>query len=209
MPQNTPDQVREYWEMRYSKPDAHVPSQSHLFVSDFLSAASPPFLEELQGARSIIEIGCARGEACRELSDRFPADRILGVEISENAINSAKVESQRPNIEFRLVDILEDDLSGEKFDLAYCSNTLEHFVQAMDVLSRILFFAKKAIVLVPYKQPPEADVGIGGDGHAFYFDENVFDDRFVIEDWFTFYSKAWDWNGHKTQLAVLVSEVGR
>ena len=139
--------------------------------------------------------------------DRFGTRRILATEISQNAIDQATRERAHENIEFRVIDVLEDDMGGEKFDLVYCSNTLEHFSDPVDIMGRLFFFAPKAIVIVPYNQTTkENSCGEGGNGHCSQFDENTFAEKFKVESWFTFVTAGWSCSSSAHQIACLLSK---
>jgi SAM-dependent methyltransferase len=202
------ESVRVYWEKNYDGPPKMNPSQNHVITTDFLKEMKPPFESALSGSSSILEFGCARGEASRMFVDRFGTSRVLATEISQNAIDQAIQERAHANIDFRVVDVLEDDLGGEKFDLIYCSNTLEHFSNPVKTMGQLFSFAPRAIILVPYKQSKKEDsFGDGGSGHCSNFDEKTFSDKFEVESWFTFRTGGWSCTFSEYQIALLIRGV--
>ena len=70
----------------------------------------------------ILDIGCGDGFITRNL----PGDKIIGVDISENAIKHAKSKPQ-PNIEYQrksLFDLRVADFSSQPFDLVVITGVL-------------------------------------------------------------------------------------
>lgn len=71
--------------------------------------------------KSIIEVGCGDGHICNTLSRFGNFERIKGIDISEKAINWAKMFT--PEVEFVAMDVADE---AEKWDAVVCSEVLEH-----------------------------------------------------------------------------------
>jgi cyclopropane fatty-acyl-phospholipid synthase-like methyltransferase len=68
------------------------------------------------------EVGCGAGEILRHVSAAFPAARLVGYEMSPQALELCrKVESER--VTFRLQDITKEEV---RFDCLLCIDVIEH-----------------------------------------------------------------------------------
>lgn len=195
----------------------HHVDQNSLISIDFINALinngingkSVDFIDVLRGARSIIEIGCGTGELLQEIAQKFNLSRCLGVDLSSNAIKYASQRNQNPAIKYLQFDCIKKSLVQELgcFDVAVCSNTLEHFQSPFVLLDAILECCDYCMILVPYKQKYlDPFVEEGGLGHVYSFDEHTFD-RYTALSWFTFFSHGWvhyRFDEQPLQLAVLL-----
>lgn len=86
--------------------------------------------------KSCLDVGCNNGAlalACLEAGAR----RVVGIDVVEDKLVSArKLCGERP-VEFRKVDLLEEDL-GETFDVILCTDVLEHVPDPERMLRRIV-----------------------------------------------------------------------
>jgi SAM-dependent methyltransferase len=67
---------------------------------------------------SIADIGCGAGFVAHELKERFPASKVVGYELSADAIEYAR--SHWPEVEFHCWAIFPDTDLGMKFDMIHC-----------------------------------------------------------------------------------------
>jgi SAM-dependent methyltransferase len=88
------------------------------------------------------EVGCGAGEILGHLSKAFPAARLVGYEMSPQALELCrKVESER--VTFRLQDITKEDV---RFDCLLCVDVVEHvedyigFVRALKTKAEFKVF---------------------------------------------------------------------
>jgi SAM-dependent methyltransferase len=94
--------------------------------------------------KKALEIGCAEGRFTRQLSPRV--ESLTAADISQIALGrAAKRCSGLENVGFRLLDIVSDQLPGEK-DLIVCSETL-YYVGSLEALRKIA--RKIAAALAP------------------------------------------------------------
>lgn len=93
-------------------------------------------LKFCQGKR-VLDIACGEGYGAAYLADRG-ASSVLAVDISGDAIASAKRNFARPNINFVCADATDIDRwnpTGEKFDVIACFETIEHVPSAKALIS--------------------------------------------------------------------------
>jgi SAM-dependent methyltransferase len=95
---------------------------------------------------SVLDAGCGDGTLAFYMASRFPAARILGVDIGEQGLHAsdstldicATVHRSVPlrNLEFRQLDLRQLDARDE-FDFAYSFDVLEHIAENRQVLANI------------------------------------------------------------------------
>ncbi len=103
---------------------------------------------------SLCDWGCAEGEAVCFFRNRFPENRISGVDFAENAI--ARAQERFPGGEFRCEDWLTQADVKRKYDIVFTSHTLEHFHDPDRILWEVLAprAEKYLIFLVPFQEDP-------------------------------------------------------
>lgn len=206
--------ARDYWEGRYShsEGEAHHAEQNRQISADFLAAVierQGAIFAALREARSVIEVGCGTGDFVALLHGEFDFIRPIGLDLSAAAVEVARRSHGDCGAEFFQQDVsLPSPFEG--FDMALCSNTLEHFKLPWKVLNGMLHMAQRAVVLVPYAQPcTDGYDHEGGAGHVFTFTEDSFADYRLL-DWFLFQSSGWQHSsaGEKPrQMAALVERL--
>jgi len=157
-----------YWDKRFTGDwsERGGPGQTKFFASILCDALPAWISSAMAGEKfSLLDIGCAFGEANEVFKPRFPGMIYTGVDISRVSIERAK--HQYPQTKFRVV---EPDWSGmPKADFVMASNTLEHLTDWMARLTIMCRLARRAaFVLVPCEEEvldPE---------HVARFDERVF-----------------------------------
>lgn len=114
------------------------------------------FLED----KRILEAGCGTGRFCCLLARDFPASKVVGIDISENALEiakSMKLLLGLDNVEFKKGDLFSIDSPDNYFDLVFNEGVIEHFSlkgnpSYKDALSEMIRVTKpggKIIVAVP------------------------------------------------------------
>jgi SAM-dependent methyltransferase len=65
-----------------------------------------PYIEErlARPPRLIIELGCGLGQTARSLAVRFPEARVIGLDVSRDALTVAREKFRLPNLEYREFD---------------------------------------------------------------------------------------------------------
>jgi len=100
-------------------------------------------------ALSLMDVGCALGEALPGLKARMPESALSGVDVSNVAIGMAK--KRLPQFDFHVV--AADWSDAPRADIAFCSNTLEHFEDWRSRLAKLGELARRyVVVLVPFQE---------------------------------------------------------
>ncbi len=103
----------------------------------------------------VLDVGCGNGNISMFLGSL--GFEVLGIDVSEKAINKAKQLNNLPNVKFKAVSAEELSLLDTKYDAIICSEVLEHLVTPEDTLSAISKILKKdglLFVTVPNGKGP-------------------------------------------------------
>lgn len=199
--------ANDFWQDQYVTELKHHTNQNLTIANDFVKVikSRPSFLDLNRGNQSLLEIGCGTGDMCEILRSAFNLSRVVGVDLSINAINFAI--SRFPEVEFSQFDILNQDIRIlGKFDIVISANTLEHFYDPYSIIDSFLLSCKYFIVLVPYNQPLTDGRGDDGSaGHIVTFSDDSFK-KYDIIDKFLFRTDGWVYSsrGEEPQQLVLI-----
>lgn len=100
--------------------------------------------------KKVLDIACGEGYGSRLLLD-WGASEVVGVDISESAIASARKHFAKPGVRYLCCDAQKIDhvISDEKFDLIISIETLEHLEQPEEYLGALgRLRAKNACLLI-------------------------------------------------------------
>ncbi len=153
------DAVKAHWERRFEVRGFAHRRQNALVTEDLIVAITShkgAILDVFQRAKSVVEFGCGTGELIAELAIEMGWKNVLGTDISEKAIHLASEEYARPGVRFLVHDLMEP--MSERFDLALCSNVIEHFRNPDVAIDRMLESSTFLMVVVPYM---ESELGKG------------------------------------------------
>lgn len=117
--------------------------QTKLFAHYFLNTVRLP-----KNAKSLLDVGCAMGEALEEIHNRYPHLQLYGCDISSLAIEKAR-KKYGGIATFKICSL--ENIKGY-YDMIYCSNTLEHVKNYLEVASEFLNHCQWLYILVPYKE---------------------------------------------------------
>jgi hypothetical protein len=161
---------RQFWES-YMASDWDANSgrqQTRLFAKYFLDAVTLP-----ADAKTLLDVSCAKGDAIPEFHARYPNLQLFGADISEVAIEEAR-RSFGGIAQFEVAGF--DDLT-RRYDVIFCSNTLEHFVNNVEVAGGLLTRCRWLHILVPYleKRGGKRLTAVPGEQHVCTFDAHSFD----------------------------------
>jgi ubiquinone/menaquinone biosynthesis C-methylase UbiE len=114
------------------------------------------FRKELTG-KSIIDIGCGKGDFLISLRETIPTKKLVGLDVSEPML-----PKEYGNIEFINSDIIEFN-TPEKFDIVFSDNVMEHIAPAdLDTHLKCLYNTLnqygKLIIIMPNKLFGPSDV---------------------------------------------------
>lgn len=136
--------------------------QTTYYVSLVLLILHQKYLEEMQKAASILDFGCALGEATNVLSSIN--SNVVGYDFSNEATRMARVNF--PHLTFK-----NEIGPYDNFDIIYCSNVLEHFKNPIEQTIKLSKICNKyIIILVPYEQEPNYF-------HFYRFNFNEFENK--------------------------------
>jgi SAM-dependent methyltransferase len=97
---------------------------------------------------SLLDMGCALGDAIRHFSAVFPNATLHGVDFSKTAIERCRTDLKKVAT-FEVMDI--EHVQGQ-YDIIYCSNSLEHFEDYAAKARKLLGHCQRLCILVPYRE---------------------------------------------------------
>lgn len=106
---------------------------------------------------SLLDLGCGDGRFISNLSRASSTVKLLGVDYSKRAIGFAKAFN--PALDYRAVNIMDDDLGGSKFDVVTLIEVLEHIPpeDLPEFVERAVSFLRpggRLVSTVPHKNKP-------------------------------------------------------
>jgi hypothetical protein len=122
---------------------------------------------------SLLDVGCALGDASPVFKSAYPKARLFGCDVSEVAIERCKTDYGH------IADFFKsglEELSGS-WDVIYCSNVLEHFREYMQAASWLVSKCRIAYIVTPYFELRDGrELTFSADGqHGVTFYRNSFD----------------------------------
>ncbi len=89
-------------------------------------ATFEPYLDEYLDREPdlILDVGCGLGQTARSLARRFPAARVVGLDLSPEAIEVARAKFTLPNLEYVVGDLTTMNLPQGEVDLIVSANAL-------------------------------------------------------------------------------------
>jgi 2-polyprenyl-3-methyl-5-hydroxy-6-metoxy-1,4-benzoquinol methylase len=109
--------------------------------------------------QSILDIGCGQGSLLAELRLEFPHIKTSGVDVSASAVELAR--RRVPGGDFQVLDIATASLSV-KYDLAVCSEVLEHVPDDVTAIQNLRKMTKEyLLVSTPQGQMRDFEKQIG------------------------------------------------
>jgi hypothetical protein len=177
----------EYWNEKFEKTwDLNKGEMQTVFFCRMFLENMPEWIKKdiNDNELSIIDLGCAEGEAVNILSENFKKSDVTGLDFSIKAIKKAK--EKYPNNTF-LTGNLYKNLDINQ-DVIYCSNTLEHFENPHLIIQNIISTSAKYIfIMIPINDNPyTAENG----EHQYFFNYNDF--KVELGDYNLLYFKVVD-----------------
>lgn len=98
--------------------------------------------------QSILDVGCGGGFFTLKLAKKYPQAKIIGTDLSAQAIAFAKSHSPLPNVEFIVPSRAELDFASKSVDVVTSTLVCHHLTdhQLVDFLKRACRVAKKAVI---------------------------------------------------------------
>ena len=117
--------------------------QTRLFASGFDRIITFP-----QEHFSLLDVGCALGEAAAFFSERYPNASISATDVSDVAIERCR-EQFGDRVNFFVGGFGH---ISEFYDVIYCSNVLEHFHDFAEKTRQLAACCKRLCIMVPYDE---------------------------------------------------------
>lgn len=118
--------------------------QTRLFAEAFHKHVRVP----LKANFSLLDAGCALGDALPVWHRHYPRARLYGCDFSKTAIQRCQ-EAYGSIAKFYRASL--DDISKD-YDVIYCSNVLEHFSDFLNIADTLHRRCKVLYILVPYME---------------------------------------------------------
>ncbi|WP_281216951.1 methyltransferase domain-containing protein [Lysinibacillus capsici] len=142
---------KDYWDTRFASDwEPNQGREQTRFFAELAVGNLPSWLiGDINSKRYTIgDVGCAEGDAVPILNNKFFKSKVSGIDFSAEAIERAK--QYYPNYEFHQGAIEDFE---EPYDVLFCSNVLEHFVNPFDMLEKMLTKTNKhLILLLPFQE---------------------------------------------------------
>lgn len=103
----------------------------------------------------ILDVGCGNGVISTNLA--ASGYQVLGIDVSEKAIQKANQDNRYPNLQFKVLSAEGLASTGEQYDVIICSEVLEHLDNPSELLSKLYISLKDTgiiIVTVPNGKGP-------------------------------------------------------
>jgi len=132
--------------------------------------------------RDVLDLGCGTGYGSALLAEA--ADRVVAVDISQEAIEYARNAFAKKNIEFMVGDVCDDSIADRiravhpgPFDLVICFELIEHLqapLKALDLAKRLLAPGGLLFISTPNVSRPQEAVERDNPYHVVEYDYNQF-----------------------------------
>lgn len=154
------DNSKLSWERRFSEngnwEQSNGREQTRKFAEYFVRRARVD-----RGIESLLDVGCALGDAAPVLHSAYPWIKLQGCDFSENSIQRCR-ERYGAISEF-FVSSLEN-ISGD-WDAIFCSNVLEHFENYLLVAEGLLRHCRVLYIMTPYNELRNGEPIIAAEGY--------------------------------------------
>lgn len=140
--------TREAWEKEFDADGFWEQNsgrrQTRMFAGRFHRHIRVP----LTGKFTVLDVGCAVGDALPVWRKRYPMAQLHGMDVSQRAIERARQEFGLM-AQFRQGGF--DDIQGQ-YDVIYCCNVLEHFEKNVEIARVLLRHCSILYIMTPYAE---------------------------------------------------------
>jgi SAM-dependent methyltransferase len=91
--------------------------------------------KRVASGKSVLDIGCGEGYGSNLLAE--VASRVVGIDLSPQAIEHARTRYQQPNLNFEVADCRKTGFPDAGFDLIVCFEMIEHIEEHHQLLSEV------------------------------------------------------------------------
>lgn len=138
--------TREYWESRFGSGDWES-QEGRRQTRQFAETQVPRLGLSSAFSGSLLDFGCGMGDAMPVYRKAFPQAKLIGVDISQAAIESCQ----------RTYGTLGTFLQGDyqqvpAVDVIISSNVFEHLSNDKEIARELLAKCKRLYIIVPYRQ---------------------------------------------------------
>lgn len=148
---------KAYWEKVAGSYDRLVGETGDVAHRKVINPIVSKFLGDLKG-QSVLDAGCGNGYWSRRLAKK--ANKVVGVDFTEELIQVAKSKSSASNLEFIVGDLKKLNLPEDTFDVVLCNMVLmdvDGLDKAVGEMARVLKTGGRLVVSVThpcFENPP-------------------------------------------------------
>jgi 2-polyprenyl-3-methyl-5-hydroxy-6-metoxy-1,4-benzoquinol methylase len=110
-------------------------------------------LVELAGPSSMLDIGCGEGVLVHEWAQRYPAARIVGIDLEEPSIQAGWEQRRAANLEYRVMRAENLPFAEDEFELASAIEVLEHVPEPEHTLAEMARCARRHLLVSVPREP--------------------------------------------------------
>jgi cyclopropane fatty-acyl-phospholipid synthase-like methyltransferase len=122
-----------------------VPGQAPLML-EIAHRARYQFAQELCRGKKVLDFGCGAGYGSQMLSR--VADKVLGVDISQEAVDFARSRYSAGNLSYDVRSLEKLAVSTDRYDVVVCFEVIEHLEDPLEFLNKLANVLKDAGMLV-------------------------------------------------------------
>lgn len=91
---------------------------------------------DLRGTENILDVACGTGELEKKILEKFPHQKIWGIDLSENMLSQARQKvNSYPNVSFEKADSRKLPFASASFDVVVSSSALHYMKEPEKVFS--------------------------------------------------------------------------
>lgn len=155
--------TKQYWESRFKSGSWNKSGQRQ--TREYANANVKHMELPFNFAGTLLDFGCAQGDAIPIYKEAFPNAKISGIDISDSAIETCQ---QRFG---DIAGFISGDFTNiSKKDVIIASHIMEHLSDDKNIVRDLLSKCKNLYVFVPYKEYPLYHE------HVNYYDEKYYND---------------------------------